>query len=106
VRYRVAITPRALDEIDAIVAWLFQRAPRAAARWHQALLDAVDELEDNPQRCSLAPENDWFLGGELRQMLYGKRRRAYRILFEIRGNTVYVLRVRHGAQNLLSPEDL
>jgi hypothetical protein len=31
---------------------------------------------------------------------------VYRILFEIRDDTVYVLRVRHSAQALLEPEEL
>jgi plasmid stabilization system protein ParE len=54
----------------------------------------------------LAPENEWYEGGELRELLYGKRQGVYRILFEVRGDTVYILRVRHGAQELLGPGDL
>lgn len=59
--------------------------------------------EHNPERCGLAPENEWF-PGELRQLLYGKRRGVYRILFEVRDTTVYILRVRHGARKLLEPD--
>jgi plasmid stabilization system protein ParE len=62
-------------------------------------------LEDNPQRWGLAPESDWY-PGELRQLLYGKRRGVYRILYEVRGKTVYILRVRHGAQAVLEPGEL
>ena len=39
-------------------------------------------------------------------MFYGKRRNTYRILFEVRGNVVYILRVRHGRQDFLTPEEL
>jgi len=41
----------------------------------------------------------------LRELLYGRRRNVYRILFTIDGQTVNVLRVRHSAQNRLTPGD-
>jgi plasmid stabilization system protein ParE len=44
--------------------------------------------------------------GELRQLLYGKRRGVYRILFEVRDNNVFILRVRHSAQALLDPNEI
>ena len=103
--HAVHITTRALREIDEALAWLSERAPAAAARWHERLLEAVRSLEDNPARCGLAPESEWY-PGELRQLLYGKRRGVYRILYEIRGNTVYILRVRHSAQALLEPGEM
>jgi plasmid stabilization system protein ParE len=105
-RYRVDITARALQEIDVQLAWLANRSAAGAARWHEKLLAAVDSLEGEPTRCPLAPENDWHLGNELRQLRFGKRRGLYRILFEIRGRVVYILRVRHGSQNLLDPDDI
>jgi plasmid stabilization system protein ParE len=82
--FRVSITRRALREIDAALESLAARSPAAAARWHRRLLDALDSLESNPHRCSLAPESDWFARGEIRQLLSGKRGRVYRILFEVR----------------------
>jgi plasmid stabilization system protein ParE len=103
--YRVDITELALQEIDQHLAWLVDRSPTGAARWHEKLLAAIDSLEENPTRCPLAPESDWHLGGELRQHCFGKRRGVYRILFEIRGNVVYILRVRHAAQDFLNPDD-
>ena len=39
------------------------------------------------------------------QMLYGKRRGIYRILYVVRDNTAYILRVRHSARALLKPGD-
>src|SRR5207249_2633900 len=104
--YRVSITRRALREVDAALAWLTERSPAAAARWHGRLLGAIDSLESNPERCPAAPENDWYAGGEIRQLLYGRRGGIYRILFEVRGDTVVILRVRHRAQDVLEPGDL
>jgi plasmid stabilization system protein ParE len=103
--YSVHITARALREIDEALTWISERSPAAAARWHGELLEAVHSLEENPERCGLAPESEWY-SGEIRQLLHGKRRGVYRILFEIRGDTVYILRVRHSAQALLKPDEL
>ena len=103
--HAVQITARALREIDAALEWLAARSRLAASRWHDQLVRAVRSLETNPKRCGPAPESEWY-PGDLRQLLHGKRRGVYRILFEVRGNTVYVLRVRHSAQALLEPGEL
>jgi plasmid stabilization system protein ParE len=68
-------------------------------------MEAVRDLGDNPERFGFAPENEWY-PGELRQMLYGRKRGTYRVFFEIRGDTVYILRVRHSAQDLMGPEEM
>lgn len=103
--HSVRITARALREIDAALEWLSGRSRAAAVRWHRQILTAIRSLEDSPERCGLAPESAWY-PGEVRQLLYGKRRGVYRVLFEVRGTTVYVLRVRHSAQDLLGPGEL
>src|SRR5262245_14701342 len=102
--YRVVITATALAEIEQAFDWLAERNPRAAEKWHASLLAAVDELEEHPLRYPLAPENEWY-PGELREFLIGKRRGTYRILFEVYGKRVYIVRVRHSAQDLLQPDD-
>jgi plasmid stabilization system protein ParE len=102
-KYEVAITEEAWDEIQEAYDWLVHRAPEAARRWKSDLLEAIQELETLPAACSLAPETAYF-GREVRQMLYGKRRNKYRVLFEIRKQLVIVLRVRHGARRNLGEE--
>ena len=103
--HAIHITAQALREIDGALEWLAERSHGAAVRWYDQLQEAIRSLENNPERCGLAPENEWY-PGELRQLLHGKRRGVYRILFEVRDDTVYILRVRHSAQALLEPEDL
>lgn len=61
---------------------------------------AIESLENFPFRCPLAPESDRF-GAEIRHLIFGK----YRILFIIEDEIVYVLRVRHQAQDMLKPDD-
>ena len=100
----VAIARKAAREIEEQYNWLAERSEAAANRWRNSLLEAIDTLEDNPDRCPEALEAEWHEG--LRQLLHGKRRQVHRILFEIRGTTVVILRVRHSAQDFLGPEEL
>jgi plasmid stabilization system protein ParE len=46
------------------------------------------------------------LSRDLRCRPFGRRRQVYRILFEIDGQTVNVLRVLHAAQDCASEDDL
>jgi len=103
--FRVELTATAAEEIRHGFRWLSQHSPAAAERWRAALLTAIDSLVDHPERCALAPEDEWYQNG-LRQLLHGKRRSVYRILFEVRDGVVVILRVRHAAQALLEPDDL
>src|SRR5262249_34745237 len=60
-------------------------------------------LAKMPTRCPVSRADSQALGCEVRQLLYGKRRGVYRILFSIVGDTVWVLRIRHGAHGRLKP---
>jgi plasmid stabilization system protein ParE len=105
VTFRVEITATALEELKASFRRLEEQAPIAAARWRESMLKAAATLADKPKRCPLAPESS-FHPVELRHLIVGNRRSAYRLLFEIRGRTVVILRVRHSAQELLDSDSL
>ena len=77
---RVVMTHRAMAEMELAYAWIAGFAPAAAERWKERLLKAVDSLEELPARCGLAPEAASF-AREIRQLLFGKKRGTYRILF-------------------------
>ncbi len=68
-------------------------------------MNSIATLQEKPRRCALAVEYDIF-PEEVRQLLYGKSKNIYRVLFTIRDTTVYVLYVRHSSQALLTLEDL
>lgn len=102
--YALQITAKALREIDEALEWRAKRSMTAAVRWYVKLMEAIRSLADNPVQYGLAPESEWFPG--IRQAIFGKKRSAYRILFEIRGEFVYILRVRYGAQDLLGADEL
>lgn len=56
-------------------------------------MDRITTLQENPKRCALAVEHKIF-SEEVRQLLYGKSKNVYRVLFIIRGDFVYVLYIR------------
>ena len=102
--HAIHIFPRARADIRAKVAWLRQRSPAAASKWHAGLRATIASLADSPEHCPLADEAA-DLGVDLRQLLFGRQRNVYRVLFTIDGQTVNVLRVRHAAQDRLTPDD-
>ena len=86
--YEVIIERPAQDDMDKAYAWIDAEAPQAAVAWYDGLVDAVKTLRSFPRRCPLAPENDAF-DEEIRQLLYGKSRYVYRVLFTVAGRRVH-----------------
>ena len=102
--FQVRISRKAEIEIEAAYEWLKQSNASYADRWFQGLMNRLATLQEKPKRCSLATENNVF-PEEVRQLLYGKRKNVYRILFVIRESTVFIVYVRHSKQALLTAED-
>ena len=59
---------------------------------------AIAKLSTLPERHPIAEEESEQLGVIPREMLYGRRRGVFRILFSIEGDTVTLHYVRHSAQ--------
>jgi hypothetical protein len=59
-------------------------------------------LTHHPTRCPRAPESDRF-PEDIRELLYGKGKNKYRILFTIRNQDVVALYVHHAAGKELEP---
>jgi plasmid stabilization system protein ParE len=95
--YRVITQPDAEAEAEEAFRWLYEQSPEAAVGWYQGLREAIQSLAEHPHRCPVAPEAEGF-SEPVRQLLYGKRRGIYRILFLIRGQIVHVISIRHGAR--------
>ncbi len=101
--YRVIIEPTAERSIREAVRWISRRkSPLAAAKWFNALEKKIRTLRTLPGRCPLAAEDDKF-PEEIRELLHGRQRQKYRVLFTIRQDEVHVLFVRHGAQDEIGP---
>ena len=103
--FQVIFRPRARSDIATTAAWLARTSPTTAARWRTGLLRIVENLETDPNRYPAADEAA-DLGVDLRELMYRQRRNVYRVLFTIDGQMVNVLRIRHAAQDRLTPEDV
>ena len=101
--YRVILQPEAYEGMESAYEYIERDSPESAHQWAIGLMDAINSLRTFPRRCSLAPENEFFTQ-EIRQLLYGKGRIRYRVLFTIKGDAVSVLHIRHGARDALKPE--
>ncbi|MEJ1937897.1 type II toxin-antitoxin system RelE/ParE family toxin [Nostoc sp. NIES-2111] len=102
-KYQIVIQPSAQQAIEEAYLWFSNDSARKARIWLEALYKAISSLENMPSRCSLAFENNFF-EEEIRQLIYGKGRNTYRILFTIVDDSVQILFVRHAAQKPIIDE--
>jgi plasmid stabilization system protein ParE len=100
--YRVILQPSAVRDIERAARWILDQSqsPSTALRSARSMRAKIDTLKTTPIRCPIDPDSEAF-GEEVRVLLYGKRRGKYRVLFTIRGDVVYVLTIRHTAQQSL-----
>ena len=103
--FQVKTSKAAELQIETVYLWLEKRSKAYADEWFKGLMNAIASLQEKPQRCSLAIEHEVFTE-EVRQLLYGKARNKYRILFTIREDIVYVLFLRHTSQALLTGDEI
>ncbi|NJM77846.1 MAG: type II toxin-antitoxin system RelE/ParE family toxin [Acaryochloridaceae cyanobacterium RU_4_10] len=95
--FQVELTPIAEAQIEAAYRWYRERNPEFTDRWFRSLMNAIAKLQEKPRRCPLVIEHKIF-PEEVHQLLHGKSKNLYRVLFAIRDTTVFVLYVRHHAQ--------
>ncbi|WP_390631174.1 type II toxin-antitoxin system RelE/ParE family toxin [Roseiconus lacunae] len=101
-KFDVAITPSARADLFAIVDWwASHRSPHQAEKWFDEISAAIDSLAVFPYRCVLVEGVDF--GREVRTLLFGVggRKITHRIYFDVIGQQVRVLRVRHTSQKLI-----
>ncbi len=96
--YRVVVTARARADAVQAFRWIADQSPDAATRWYAGLEKAIAKLTTMPERHPIAEDESEQFGITLHQMLYGRRRGVYRLLFSIEGETVTLHYVRHSAQ--------
>ena len=88
--FQVEIIPLAEADIAEIWDYIAADNPEAAPRFIEELERQLATLEAFPERCPLFQENR-HLGTNYRHLIFG----AYRTIFRISGDSVYVLRVIH-----------
>ncbi|KAF0217718.1 MAG: plasmid stabilization system [Geobacteraceae bacterium] len=94
-KYSVEITPAAERDVEEIWTYIADDSPENATAFIMRLEEQTEALEQFPERCPLIPENE-LLGTGYRHLVYG----AYRTIFRITGNTVFIVRIIHGARLL------
>jgi plasmid stabilization system protein ParE len=94
-----------MGSADAAAQWIAEHSsPAQAERWYQGLFERIETLTSQPLRCPVIAESRRF-PEELRELLYGKRNKKYRIVFAIRGADVVILYIHHGARGELRPDE-
>lgn len=99
------VTAMAKSDMRNTLHWLVTHISRASAHnWRNRIRLALNALSHDAGSCPLAHESA-DMGLELREKPCGNRPHVYRILFTIEDSTVTIHRVRHAAQDWLTPED-
>jgi plasmid stabilization system protein ParE len=103
--HRVVIQRMALEDLLQSHARVAKHAPETAARWLERFQSALRNLDQNPDRFPLAPENGR-VAREIREFLFGKRPNVFRVVFTIEGDLVRVLRIRRAQRRFLNRSEL
>jgi plasmid stabilization system protein ParE len=105
--YCVEFTNRAIRDLADLYRNINAVESIPAARWYSRLEKSIQSLDHLPYRCPVAPESGR-TGRRLRQLLFGRRPRVYRVLFEIheQRQEVLVLAIRHWAMDVARPDQL
>lgn len=103
--YAIVILPGASRDIATAAQWIEEQSASAskALKFVLDLRAKIETLRRFPAICPVDPDSDAY-GEEVRVLLFGKGRGKYRVLFSIRGETVYVHAVRHSARQDLPNE--
>ena len=104
-KFSLTLTERADREITEAYLWISERAPMAAHQWREEMIARIMTLEDTALSNRLALENGK-VRYEIRQLLFGKRRGQYRIIYTIRGDEVVVLSVRHSFRQPIEEDEM
>ena len=102
--HEIEYTANALREIGDTYLWIKQRGELTASRWREELIHKIESLAVQPEKHRLAPESHRFTK-EIRQLLFRKRRRQFRVLYTIEGRRVVILSFRHHSRQPLSGDE-
>lgn len=94
-RFLVKITRRAEKDLEKIYDYINADNPEAARKFVSEIEKQIRTLETMPNRCPVISEGEEGLS-QYRHLLYGD----YRTIFRVRGRTVLICRIIHGARLL------
>lgn len=104
--FKVRELQKAKADKRHIFEWLYERSPIGASAWLAAYDELVERLKTSADSFADASEQA-DLDMNLREALFKSRAgRLYRALFVVRGDEVFILRVRGPGQAPVEAEDL
>ena len=89
---KVTWAPSALDDIDSIARYIAEDSAEMASLFVRRLTEATDRLQEFPLSGRMIPEID---DPNSREIIYG----AYRTMYRVEGNEVWITGVVHGARD-------
>ena len=104
-KFRVELSERAETDLQNYYLVAAKHAPETAALWFNRFAAALETLALNPDRCTLAPEND-LVDEAIYQFPFGKNLGRFRTLFTIIGDRVVILHVRRGTMDKATKSEL
>lgn len=102
--FSIEYTRTAEGELLEVFSWIRERAPVAAEKWRTGVISKVNAIAADPFAFRKARDSSR-LPVEVRQVLYGKRRSQYRILYTVNGTRIVILSVRNSFRRPLDPDD-
>ncbi len=87
-------TEPALRDLEIVINYIAMDSPRYAERCGNNIVQAPRILKDHPKIGRIIPE---FNVDSVRELIYG----AYRIIYEIRKDTCYIVAVIHSSRDLI-----
>jgi toxin ParE1/3/4 len=94
-RYKVLVTRHAEEDIVSIWHYIASDSKERANLFIAEIEERLPTLRNFPGRCPVIAESE-LLGIEYRQMIIGN----YRIILRIERETVFIMRIVHGARLL------
>ena len=109
--FRVEIEPQVLEDLESIAAFIQKNSSFAVAeKWFNRAMADIHSLKKLPGRCPIAQQWEEF-GHQIRILLNGRAKRAYKIYYLIDFKTpstgiVRVLHLCHWAREPLGEDEL
>ena len=100
--YLVKIFDRAYRDLEGIYEFVGADSSDKALAWFKGLVEAIDSLEEFPERGRIYSEDRRF-----RYLTLGKKSNTYRVFYTVdkRNRAVSVVHIRHGARAANSKDE-
>ncbi len=94
-KYQINLTQQAQKDLEVAFYYIADDSIRNAESFIRQLEQKIYSLERLPEHNSLIPENPFF-DTDYRHLIHKK----YRVIYRIEGDSVFILRIFHGAKLL------